>query len=153
MCFTDSDYAKDPDTRRSVSGYVIFVHEVPVCWRSQGQKSVTLSSTEAEWIAMSEAVKDVVFLMHLCEAMGIHIRFPITVRVDNVGAIFMAKNVTTTGRTKHAQVRGKYVTEFCEDGVLKLVFVRSEENTADIMTKNLSQTLFSRHAERLVADQ
>lgn len=150
VCFTDSDYACDPETRRSVSGYVIFVHGVPICWRSQAQRSVTLSSTEAEWIAMSEAVKDVIFLMHLVEGMGITIRYPITVRVDNVGAIFMSGNITTTGRTRHAQIRGRYVSELVEDGTLKIVFVRSEENIADIMTKNLDSSLFSRHAKELV---
>ena len=71
--FTDSDYAGDPVTRRSVSGYVIYVHNVPICWRSKAQRSVTLSSTEAEWVALSEAVKEVIFLIQLCNSMKIKI--------------------------------------------------------------------------------
>lgn len=150
VCFTDSDWATCTDTRRSISGYVIFVHGVPIAWRSKAQQSVSLSSCEAEWYSMSEAIKDVIFVMHLCEGMGIAVSIPITVRVDNVGAIFMSKNVTTTGRTKHAQVRGRYIMEYQESGVIKIVFVRSEENTADIMTKNLGHELFSKHAGKLV---
>ena len=68
-CFTDSDYASDPVTRRSVSGYIIYVHGVPVCWKSKAQRCVTLSSCEAEWIALSEAVKDIIFLIRLLESM------------------------------------------------------------------------------------
>ncbi len=89
--FTDTDYAGDPVTRRSVSGYVIYVHNVPVCWRTKAQRSVILSSTEAEWVALSEAVKEVIFLIQLCDSTKIKIQFPVEVRVDNVGAILCPK--------------------------------------------------------------
>ena len=65
VCFSDSDYAGNPDSCRSVSGYVLFAMGVPIVWQSQGQKSVTLSSSKAEWIAMSEVVKDIMFLVQL----------------------------------------------------------------------------------------
>ena len=57
ICFCDSDYATDLDPRKSVTGYVLCVKGVPVCWKSKAQRSVTLSSTEAEWIALSEATR------------------------------------------------------------------------------------------------
>lgn len=152
-CFTDSDYASDPDTRRSVSGYIIYVHGVPICFRSKQQKCVTLSSCEAEWIALSEAIKDVVFLLRLCESINLKIKLPITVRVDNVGAIYMSQNITTSNNTKHVDIRSKWVKEYCENGTVKIVFVRSENNDSDIMTKNLSGPLHAKHAERLVEDK
>ncbi len=62
LFFTDSDYAGDPDSRRSVSGYIIFIRGVPVAWKSKAQRSVTLSSSKAEWIVLSEAVKDIIFI-------------------------------------------------------------------------------------------
>ena len=151
--FTDSDYAGDPVTRRSVSGYVIYVHNVPVCWRSKAQRSVTLSSTEAEWVALSEAVKEVIFLMQLCNSMKIKIQLPVEVRVDNVGAIFMSKNVTTTSRTKHVDIRSKYVREYVEDGIIKIVFVKSEDNESDIMTKNCQSDLHSKHSMKLITEK
>ena len=107
VCFSDSDYAGDPDSRRSVSGFILYVRGVPICWRSKAQRSVTLSSSEAEWVALSEAVKEIMFVQQLLESMKIQVRLPIIVRVDNVGAIFMSKNVTTMNRTKHVDVRTK----------------------------------------------
>ena len=153
LCFTDSDYAGDEVSRRSVSGYIISVHGVPVQWRSKSQQSVTLSSTEAEWIALSEAVKDIMFLKYLCESMGIRVQLPITVRVDNMGAVFMSKNVTTTTRTKHVDIRTKFVREYVQDGVIMIVFVRTEDNDSDIMTKNLGSLLHDRHAKKLITDK
>jgi hypothetical protein len=152
-CSTDSDYASDPETRRSVSGYIIYVHGVPICFRSKQQRCVTLSSCEAEWIALSEAVKDVVFLVRLCESINLKIKLPITVRVDNVGAIYMSQNITTSNNTKHVDIRSKWVKEYCENGTVKIVFVRSENNDSDIMTKNLSGPLHAKHAGRLVEDR
>ncbi|KAL7526613.1 hypothetical protein ACHAWF_001850, partial [Thalassiosira exigua] len=118
VLFTDSDYAGDPESRRSVSGYILYVCGVPIIWRSKLQRSVTLSSSEAEWVSLSEAVKEVIFVLHLLEFMGIKIQYPVLVRVDNIGAIFMSSNLTTTSRTKHVDVRTKFVREFVEDGTL-----------------------------------
>ena len=137
-------------TRRSVSGYIIYVHGVPVQFRSKSQQSVTLSSTEAEWMALSEAVKDILFLKYLCESMGIRVERPITVRVDNMGAVFMSNNVTTSQRTKHIDIRSKFVREYVQDGIIIIKFVRSEDNDSDIMTKNLGSILHGRHSEKLV---
>ena len=145
VCYSDSDYAGDPDTRRSVSGYILYVCGVPICWRSKAQRSVTLSSSEAEWIALSEATKEVMFVLQLLESMHIRVQLPITVRVDNIGAIWMSQNVNTSSRTKHVDIRTKYVNEYCEDGVLKIIFVKSVDNDSDIMTKNLGADFHSKH--------
>ena len=135
------NYANDPETRRSVSGYIVYVHGVPVVWKSQAQQSVTLSSTEAEWFALSEAVKEVRFLQQqLCKSMQIQTQLPVIVRVDN------------TARTKHIDVRTKFVKEFCEDGIIKIIFVRSEDNDSDILTKNLQSELFRKHSRKLIKE-
>ena len=60
-----------------------------------------------EWYALSEAVKEVIFVVQLIETMGIQVQLPVIVRVDNVGAVFMARNITPTGRTKHVDIRTK----------------------------------------------
>ena len=150
VCYSDSDYAGDPDTRRSVSGYILYVCGVPICWRSKAQRSITLSSSEAEWIALSEATKEVMFVLQLLESMHIRVQLPITVRVDNIGAIWMSQNVNTSSRTKHVDIRTKYVNEYCEDGVLKIIFVKSVDNDSDIMTKNLGADLHSKHSNKLI---
>jgi hypothetical protein len=151
VCFSDSDYAGDPDSRRSVSGFVLYVRGVPISWRSKAQRSVALSSSEAEWVAASEAVKEVMFVLQLLQSMQIKVKLPIIVRVDNVGAIFMTKNITTTGRSKHVDIRYKFVTEYIEDGIIKVIFVKSADNDSDIMTKNLGSELHSKHAGKMIS--
>lgn len=153
VCYSDSDYAGDPDTRRSVSGYILYLKGVPICWSSRAQRSITLSSSEAEWIALSEATKEIMFVLQLIKSMGIKVKLPIIVRVDNVGAIFMSKNITTSNRTKHVDIRTKYVNEYVEDGILKIIFVKSEDNDSDIMTKNLGGDLYSKHSKKLIKNK
>ena len=79
VAFLDSDYAGDPDSRKSVSGYVIYLCGVPISWRSRAQKTVTLSSAEAEWIALSEVAKEVIFISQVLQCMGVNILYPITI--------------------------------------------------------------------------
>ena len=88
-------------------------------------------------MALSEATKELIFLLQLLKAMKINVTLPIVVNVDNMGTLFMSKNINTTVRSKHIVVRTIYVNEYVEDGVLKIVYVKSEENDADIFTKNL----------------
>ena len=107
------------------------VCNLPLCWRSKGQRIITLSSTEAEYFALSEAVKEILFVLQILECMKISVILPVIVRVDNVGAIFMYKNVATTSCTKHIDIRYNYVNEYVDDGVIKILFVKSEENEAD----------------------
>jgi hypothetical protein len=77
---------------------------VPDCWRSKSQKGVTLSSTEAEYVEMSEAVKEVKFIYHLLRDISIEVKLPIIVKNDNVGAMFMAQNSSSGVRTRHVDI-------------------------------------------------
>ena len=101
IAFSDSDYAGDPETRVSIAGFLLYFMGVPISWKSKGMKSVTLSSTEAEFVALSEAAKEVRFVYQVLESVGIKVKLPIVVRVDNIGAIFMSNNVAISQRTKH----------------------------------------------------
>jgi hypothetical protein len=67
---------------------------VPVCWRSKSQRGVTLSSSKVEYVAMSEAVKEIKFIYYLLREIGIEVNLLITVKTDNAGAMFMAKNAS-----------------------------------------------------------
>ena len=82
--------------------------------------------------------------------MQIQTQLPVIGRVDNTAAIYMSQNITTTTRTKHIDVRTKFVKEFCEDGIIKIIFVRSEDNDSDILTKNLQSELFGKHSRKLI---
>ena len=94
--YGDSDYASDKEARRSVYVYFVYFCGVPIAWRSKGMRSVVLSTPEAEYIALSEEGKEFKFIIQLLETMKIQVEIAITVYVDDVGAIWLSNNQTTS---------------------------------------------------------
>ena len=94
---------------------------------------MSLYSSEAEYVALSEAVKEVMFIIQLLESMKVLIEYPVMLKVDNVGAIFMASNIILPCCTKHVD---KYVNEYVEDGVVKIAFLKSADHYCNILIKN-----------------
>jgi hypothetical protein len=146
----DSDFAGDKDTRISVTGYVVYVNGVLISWKSRGQKGVTLSSTEAEYVALSELCTEIVFIKMLIESMGISVELPIHIYIDNVGAMFLANNSTTGQRTKHIDTRYHYVRGLINDKIVTVEFIPTKDNEADIFTKNVGGELFVTHTEKFM---
>ena len=153
ITLSDSDYAGDQENRISVSGFILYLMGVAISWRSKGQRSVTLSSSEAEYVALSEAAKEIKFVVQILQSMKIPVKIPVVVRVDNVGAIFMTENVTTSNRTRHVDIRYHFVREFVEDGFIKIVFVKTADNDADLFTKNVNAETYQRHATKFLSDR
>ena len=108
-CYSDNDYAGGPDSQKSVSGYVWCARNVPISWRSKAQRTVTLSSSEKEFVAQSEAVKEIMFVTQLMEIMVLRVEYPIIIWVNNVGATFMTKNITIANHSKCMDIWYKYV--------------------------------------------
>ena len=104
-------------------------------------------------MALSEVVKELKFIVQLLQTMNIEVELPITVHVDNVGAIWLSNNRTTSDRTKHIDIRTSFVKEYQEDGKIITKFVKSEENEADIFTKNTTNTIFQSHQKKLIWDK
>ena len=96
-------------------------------------KSVVLSTTEAEYVAVSEVVKEIKFLYQMLRSMEIKVPLPIKVQVDNVGAIWLANNSSVSERTKHDLTH--FVRDMIKDQVIEINFVKSAENDSDIMIK------------------
>jgi hypothetical protein len=153
VVYTDSDWAGDKDNRHSVTGYIMYLMNVPILWKSRLQKTVALSSTEAEYYALSEAAKEIKFLLQVMESIGIEVQLPVLVHVNNVGAIFMAENASATSRTCHVDARYHFVREYVEDGIIKIIFVRSGLNRADGFTKNTSGEVYEKHKETYIAQK
>ena len=130
---SDSDFANHKDTRYSVYGYIIYFGGVPVVWK---RKSFVLSTTEAEYVSVSEVVKEIKFLYQMLRSMEIKVPLPIKVQVDNVGAIWLVNNSSMSERTKHVDLRAHFVRDMIKDQVIEINFVKSAENDNDIMTKN-----------------
>jgi hypothetical protein len=144
----DSDYAGDRDTRRSVSGYVVYVNDAIIAWKSKGQRTVTLSSTEAEYIAVTDLCTEVLFVKMLLETMGLEVELPIKIYADNVGAMFLAENASVGQRTKHIDVRYHFIRDLVQNGTLQIIFIKTTDNDADIYTKNVSGEVFEKHISK-----
>ena len=86
----------------------------------------------------------------ILESLGIKVKTPITVHCDNVEAIFLLYNAKISQRTKHIDTKYRFVGEYVEQGIVKIVFVKSEDNIADIMTKNTNEFTFNKHKEKLI---
>ena len=155
LAFSDSDFAGDPDTRRSITGFILFFMGVAISWKSKSQKSCSLSSTEAELYALSETAREVVFVYNILNSIGIKVETPITVRVDNLGAIFLSKNTAISAQTRHIDNRLKCVKELTgkDNELIKVIFIGTLDNTSDIMTKNVKSELYTKHTKDMLGDK
>ena len=133
---TDRDFSNDKVTRYGVYEYIIYFCGIPVAWKSKSMKSVILSTSEAEYMTVSEVVKEIKSLYQMLRSMEIKVPLPIKVQVDNVGAIWLSYNSSVSERTKHVDLRAHYVRDVIKDQVIEINFVKSAENDSDIMTKN-----------------
>jgi hypothetical protein len=118
--FCDSDWAGDSEKRVSVTGFIVYLMNVPVCWRSKAQICVILSSSEAEYVTISEAVKEIKFTYYLLRGIGIEVNLSITVKTDNIDAMFMAQKASSGVRTRHNDSRYHYVRENLEEGIINI---------------------------------
>ena len=110
--YVDSDFAGNKQNRISITGFCIFYNNCLVSWKSRGQKSVSLSSTEAEYNAMSEVCMEVIFIKNILVFLEVKLDYPILIQCDNVGAIYLAKNKKTSRRKKHIDARYHYLREY-----------------------------------------
>ena len=104
-------------------------------------------------MSLSEAVKEVMFVIQVLGSMKISVKYSFMARVDNIGAIFMASNITTTCHTKHVDIRNKYIDEYIEDGVVNIIHVKFADNDSDILTKNSSSELHEKYSRKMVGEK
>ena len=140
------DFASKATDRRSVSGGVVMCAGACVSFFSRTQKSVTLSSTEAEYVAMAEGFKEAIFLRYIWSFI-----FPdrdvgcTTVFEDNVGALHLVNNWATTPNSRHIDIRHHFLGERVANGEFRVVHVRSDLQHADVLTKPLHREAFCVH--------
>ncbi|CAG7720799.1 unnamed protein product, partial [Allacma fusca] len=135
--YTDSDYAGDKVTRRSTSGMVIKLNDSIISWSSQKQPCVSLSSTEAEYIAIASAAREIVWLRSFLHELGHPQTQPTKIRVDNQSAIRLVKNPEMHTRTKHIDVRFHYIRDLANQGDIEVTYVPTAIQLADSLTKPL----------------
>ncbi|KMQ87096.1 retroelement pol polyprotein [Lasius niger] len=142
IVYSDSDYASDPDTRRSTSGYITVLAGGAVSWMSQRQRIVTLSTTEAEYVAACDATKEAIWIQRFLKSVGVNEKGPTEMRLDNQGSIKLVKNLEFHKRTKHIDVRFHFIREVYENGQVDIKYVPSSKQLADILTKALPKNSF-----------
>lgn len=141
--YGDASYADCNDSRRSSSGDFHTMGGALVSWRSQKLKFVCLSTTEAEYVTLTEMSKEQRFLQMLLSEIA-YCELPGVMYGDNEASIYLTKNKHVSARTKHIDIRHHYVREHIwnERGII--VSERSENNFADVLTKNVSIVLFEK---------
>jgi hypothetical protein len=146
--FTDSDYAGCIEDRKSTSGYIFKYGECVVSWKSFKQKTVSLSSTESEYIGLVAAAKEALWLKHILIELG---RIPNTIEIncDNQSTICIAKNPELHARSKHIDVRYHFIREKIENQEFVVKYQPSEELVADVLTKGLPRNKHYKCVEML----
>ena len=136
--FSDSDWAGDVNDRKSTSGYIFQIGGGAVTWKSKKQGCVALSTAEAEYIALSSAAQESVWLRQLTSELGSPPKTPTTIFEDNQSAIAMSKNPQFHGRAKHIDIKHHFIREQVNNNIVKIKYCPTEEMVADIFTKGLS---------------
>ena len=148
IAYTDSDYAADPIKRRSTMGYLFKLTNGITSWQSRAQKTIALSATEAEYMALSDCSRQAVWVQNIFSELGLQVK-PTPICADNEGGIFIASNPVQERRTKHIDVRYHYVRDLVESRRIEIFWVPTDENPADMFTKNLGHVKFMKFRKML----
>jgi hypothetical protein len=137
--FTDSDHAGEKDERRSTSGYVFLCAGAAISWFSKLQPGTALSTTEAEYYAAAETIKEAIWIKGLTKDLGIDSGQPIAIMGDNQAALHILKNDTSSRRTRYVDLYHHGVRGAVKNGVVTFQYISTEEMVADILTKPLGR--------------
>jgi hypothetical protein len=137
--YCDADWGGNAHDRRSTTGYAFQVGKGVVSWNSKRQPTIALSTTEAEYMAASQSIKEAIWLRQLFEDVGFAQVEATRIMCDNQGCIALAKNPTHHSRTKHIDVQHHFIREKIEDKVIDLKYCPTEHMIADVLTKGLAK--------------
>ena len=141
LAYGDADFAADTTDRKSITGSLFMMCGGPIHWVSKKQGTTSLSTVEAEFIALCTTSQEVLYIQQLLSELGYAQNTAIA--CDSTGAVSFATNSLTTSRVKHIDVKFHFVRQFLEDGDFSLRRIASKDNLADIFTKPLGNQLHS----------
>jgi hypothetical protein len=147
--YVDSDYAADTDKRRSISGHVFIQAGGPTAWGSKFQPTVALSTAEAEYMALTRAAQQLDWMFASLTELGLVVPRPAIIRADNQAAIKIASNQTGAAKVKHIDVREHYIRDRVDEGAIRIDWIESKDNPADMLTKPLPRIAHWKHCVAL----
>lgn len=146
--FTDADYAGCQDTRKSTSGYIFIMGNGPVTWKSQKQNVVAQSTTEAEYLALALGTKEALWIQSFLKELGLQ-ESTVQLNVDNQSTIKLTQGHQFHPRTKHIDVKVHFVRDECEKGNIRVSYVKSSDQLADMLTKPMTKAVLNNLIEKL----
>ncbi|XP_058219284.1 secreted RxLR effector protein 161-like [Rhododendron vialii] len=147
--FTDSDWAGSLDDRKSTSGYLFCLGTKLISWCSKKQKTVALSSAEAEYIAATDAACEAIWLRRILSDLKQSQQQPTTIHCDNMSTIAMTKNPVFHARSKHIELRHHFIRDLVNKEEICLEFINTNDQPADILTKAVTIEKFDKFKKQL----
>eukprot|EP00253_Pinus_taeda_P020610 PITA_20610 len=133
--FTDSDWASDPDDRKSTAGYVFTLGSGPITWACKKQSAISLSSAEAEYCGVIEASKEALWLRQILSQFGFQQQHPTTHWCDNQSAIQLCKDLVQHQHSKHSELHMHFIRKLIHDHVLEVQYCSTDDQVANILYK------------------
>jgi hypothetical protein len=147
--YADASFADNLLTRTSTGGHIVFLGDCPITWKSKRQELVTLSTTEAEFINLTPAALSLIFIRNLCKDLGYEQPKPLIVFTDSQNARLTALNPLKIARTRHIDVRYKWIIQKVDVGEFEITHVGTRDMVADGLTKALLREKHVRFVRQL----
>ncbi|WMV21787.1 hypothetical protein MTR67_015172 [Solanum verrucosum] len=137
--YCDADWAACPNTRRSVTGFLLKFGDSLISWKSKKQNTVSRSSAEAEYRSLAALTAEVVWVTNLFHELGVKLIGPANIYCDSKAAIQIAANPVFHERTKHIEIDCHFIRERIQKGLIKTSYIHTKDQQADLLTKALGR--------------